>query len=44
MVLTIPIVLLLAVVAALLLRFKAVGFGAAVVVALFGFYLAGTGH
>ncbi|MGW1211227.1 hypothetical protein ACWD5F_16510 [Streptomyces sp. NPDC002499] len=43
MVLTIPIVLLLAVVAALLLRFKAVGFGAAVVVALFGFYLAGTG-
>ncbi|MFJ4785559.1 hypothetical protein [Streptomyces sp. NPDC088794] len=43
MVLTIPIVLLLAVVAALLLRFKAVGFGAAVVVALFGFYLADTG-
>ncbi|MFJ9244236.1 hypothetical protein [Streptomyces sp. NPDC101776] len=43
MVLTIPLVLLLAVVAVLLLRFKAVGFGAAVVVALFGFYLAHTG-
>lgn len=43
MVITIPLVLLLAVVAALLLRFKAVGFGAAVVVALFGFYLASTG-
>ncbi|MEU4617474.1 hypothetical protein [Streptomyces umbrinus] len=43
MVITIPLVLLLAVVAALLLRFKAVGAGAAVVVALFGFYLANTG-
>ncbi|MDQ0952157.1 hypothetical protein QFZ24_006080 [Streptomyces phaeochromogenes] len=43
MVITIPLVLLLAVVAALLLRFKAVGAGAAVVVALFGFYLASTG-
>jgi len=42
-VITIPLVLLLAVVAALLLRFKAVGAGAAVVVALFGFYLANTG-
>lgn len=43
MVITIPLVLLLAVVVGLLLRFKAVGFGAAVGVALFGFYLAGTG-
>nr|WP_107902801.1 hypothetical protein [Streptomyces chartreusis] len=42
MVITIPLVLLLAVGALLLLRFKAVGVGAAVVVALFGFYLAGT--
>ncbi|MER5719707.1 hypothetical protein [Streptomyces sp. NPDC002132] len=42
MVLTIPLVLLLAVVVALLLRFKAVGAGAAIAVALFGFYLAGT--
>ncbi|MFJ3500223.1 hypothetical protein [Streptomyces sp. NPDC090135] len=42
MTITIPLVLLLAVVVALLLRFKAVGAGAAVVVALFGFYLAGT--
>ncbi|MET7572529.1 hypothetical protein ABZT04_29125 [Streptomyces sp. NPDC005492] len=42
MTLTIPLVLLLAVVAVLLLRFKAVGFGAAVVIALFGFYLAGS--
>ncbi|MFJ4786160.1 hypothetical protein [Streptomyces sp. NPDC088794] len=42
MVLTIPLVLLLAVVVALLLRFRAVGAGAAVVVTLFGFYLAGT--
>ncbi|MCH0563249.1 hypothetical protein [Streptomyces sp. MUM 2J] len=39
---TISLVLLLAVGVALLLRFKAVGGGAAVVVALFGFYLAGT--
>ncbi|MGA6221269.1 hypothetical protein ACPESV_13195 [Streptomyces umbrinus] len=43
MVITIPLVLLLAVGAALLLRFKAVGAGAAVVVSLFGFYLANTG-
>jgi len=43
MVITIPLVLLLLVVVALLLRFKALGFGVAVVVALFGFYLAGTG-
>jgi hypothetical protein len=41
--LTIPLVLLLAVVAVLLLRFRAVGAGAAVIVALFGFYLAHTG-
>ncbi|MGA5667224.1 hypothetical protein ACPCTG_17170 [Streptomyces pseudogriseolus] len=39
---TISLVLLLAVGVVLLLRFKAVGAGAAVVVALFGFYLAGT--
>ncbi|MFF9410016.1 hypothetical protein ACF1B0_31490 [Streptomyces anandii] len=43
MVLTIPLVLLLAAVLALLLRFRAVGAGAAVAAALFGFYLAGTG-
>ncbi|MFF1721098.1 hypothetical protein [Streptomyces sviceus] len=43
MVITIPLVLLFAAVALLLLRFKAVGAGAAVVVALFGFYLAHTG-
>ncbi|WP_171117682.1 MULTISPECIES: hypothetical protein [unclassified Streptomyces] len=43
MVITIPLVLLLAAVVLLLLRFRAVGAGAAVVVALFGFYLAGTG-
>lgn len=43
MVITIPLVLLFAAVALLLLRFKAVGAGAAVVVALFGFYLASTG-
>lgn len=42
MVLTIPLVLLLAVGLALLLRFKALGMGAAVVAALFGFYLADT--
>lgn len=43
MTLTIPLVLLLAVVVVMLLRFRAVGAGAAVVVALFGFYLADTG-
>ncbi|MET9126358.1 hypothetical protein [Streptomyces sp. NPDC004528] len=42
MTLTIPLVLLLAVVVVMLLRFRAVGAGAAVVVALFGFYLADT--
>jgi hypothetical protein len=39
---TISLVLLLAVGVALLLRFRAVGAGAAVVVTLFGFYLANT--
>jgi len=43
MVLTIPLVLLLAVVVAMLLRSNAVGAGAAVALALFGFYLADTG-
>ena len=43
MVLTIPLVLLLAVLVGLLLRFRAVGAGAALAVALFGFYLAHTG-
>ncbi|MGW3412441.1 hypothetical protein [Streptomyces sp. NPDC000888] len=42
MVITIPLVLLLAAALAALLRFKALGFGAAVVAALFGFYLAAT--
>ncbi|MFJ2174584.1 hypothetical protein ACIOHE_16950 [Streptomyces sp. NPDC087851] len=39
---TISLVVLLAVGVVLLLRFKAVGAGTAVVVALFGFYLAHT--
>ncbi|MFG2259735.1 hypothetical protein [Streptomyces mirabilis] len=43
MVITIPLVLLLAAVLALLLRFRALGAGAAVAAVLFGFYLAGTG-
>ncbi|CAM5585940.1 hypothetical protein [Streptomyces griseorubiginosus] len=43
MVITIPLVLLFAAVVLMLLRFKAVGAGAAVAVALFGFYLANTG-
>ncbi|WP_392966909.1 hypothetical protein [Streptomyces sp. LN245] len=43
MVLTIPLVLLLAAVLALLLRFRVLGAGAAVAAALFGFYLADTG-
>lgn len=43
MVITIPLVLLLAAVLALLLRFRALGTGAAVAAVLFGFYLAGTG-
>ncbi|MCX4557842.1 hypothetical protein OHA02_16730 [Streptomyces phaeochromogenes] len=42
MVITIPLVLLLAAALAVLLRFKAVGAGAAVIAALFGFYLAAT--
>ncbi|MET7603929.1 hypothetical protein ABZS96_15630 [Streptomyces avermitilis] len=42
MVITIPLVLLLAAALAVLLRFKALGAGAAVVAALFGFYLAAT--
>jgi hypothetical protein len=42
-VLTFPLILLLAVIVALLLRFKAVDAGAFVAVALFGFYLAHTG-
>ncbi|MGB8946327.1 MAG: hypothetical protein WCD21_39750 [Streptomyces sp.] len=42
MVITIPLVLLLAAALAALLRFRAVGAGAAVVAALFGFYLAAT--
>ncbi|ADI09747.1 hypothetical protein SBI_06627 [Streptomyces bingchenggensis BCW-1] len=42
MIVTIPLVLLLAGGLALLLRFKALGAGAAVVAALFGFYLADT--
>ncbi|MFI1849708.1 hypothetical protein [Streptomyces sp. NPDC020480] len=42
MIITIPLVLLLAGGLALLLRFKALGAGAAVVAALFGFYLADT--
>jgi len=41
-VITIPLVLLLAAALAALLRFKALGAGAAVVAALFGFYLAAT--
>jgi hypothetical protein len=41
-VITIPLVLLLAAALAALLRFRAVGAGAAVVAALFGFYLAAT--
>ncbi|PSM43687.1 hypothetical protein C6Y14_08630 [Streptomyces dioscori] len=42
MVITIPLVLLLAAALAALLRFKALGAGAAVVAVLFGFYLAAT--
>jgi 3-polyprenyl-4-hydroxybenzoate decarboxylase len=41
-VITIPLVLLLAAALAALLRFRALGAGAAVVAALFGFYLAAT--
>lgn len=43
MTLTISVVLILGVLVAGLLRFRAVGFGAFVLVALFGFYLAETG-
>ena len=42
MVITIPLVLLLAAALAALLRFKALGAGAAVIAALFGSYLAAT--
>ncbi|MET9416238.1 hypothetical protein ABZY03_19040 [Streptomyces klenkii] len=42
MILTIPLVLLLAALLAMLLRFRALGAGAAIVAALFGFYLADT--
>lgn len=42
MTVTLPLVLILAAIVAALLKFKAVGFGAAVCVALFGFYLAST--
>jgi hypothetical protein len=42
MTVTISVVLLLGVLVAALLKFRAVGFGAAVLVALFGFYLAST--
>ena len=43
MALTIPLVLLFGVVLALLIRFKALGAGAALIAVLFGFYLADTG-
>ncbi|GHJ36036.1 hypothetical protein [Streptomyces sp. TS71-3] len=43
MTLTISLVLILGVFAAALLKFRAVGFGAFVLIALFGFYLAETG-
>ncbi|MFJ4713157.1 hypothetical protein [Streptomyces sp. NPDC088785] len=42
MVVTIPLVLLLAAGLLVLLRFKALGSGAAVIAVLFGFYLAST--
>lgn len=42
MTLTLSVVLILGAVVAALLKFRAVGFGAAVLVALFGFYLGGT--
>jgi hypothetical protein len=41
--LTISLVLILGVLVAALLKFRAIGFGAFVLVALFGFYLANTG-
>ncbi|MFP3992387.1 hypothetical protein U9R90_33960 [Streptomyces sp. E11-3] len=43
MALTLSLVLLLGIALAVLLRFKALGAGAAVVAVLFGFYLADTG-
>ncbi|WP_371527164.1 hypothetical protein OG302_14430 [Streptomyces sp. NBC_01283] len=43
MALTISLVLLFGVLLLLLLRFKALGIGAAVIAVLFGFYLADTG-
>ncbi|OEV10506.1 hypothetical protein [Streptomyces nanshensis] len=42
MTLTLSVVLILGVTVAALLKFRAVGLGAAVLVALFGFYLGGT--
>lgn len=42
MTVTLPLVLILAAIVAALLKFRAVGFGAAILVALFGFYLAST--
>ncbi|OEV04012.1 hypothetical protein AN219_37600 [Streptomyces nanshensis] len=42
MTVTVSVVLILGLAVAALLKFRAVGFGAAVLVALFGFYLAGT--
>ncbi|MFD6415004.1 hypothetical protein [Streptomyces sp. NPDC060194] len=42
MAVTIPLVLLFGIALAVCIRFKAVGFGVAVLAALFGFYLADT--
>ncbi|MGW8380194.1 hypothetical protein [Streptomyces sp. ODS28] len=42
MTITLPLVLVFALIVAGLLKFRAVGLGAAVLVALFGFYLAST--
>jgi hypothetical protein len=42
MTVTISVVLILGVLVAALLKYRAVGFGAAVLVALFGFYLGST--
>lgn len=42
MTVTLPLALVFAVIVVALLKFRAVGFGVAVLVALFGFYLAGT--
>ncbi|ATL27593.1 hypothetical protein [Streptomyces formicae] len=43
MALTLSLVVLFGVLLALLLRFKALGAGAALIAVLFGFYLSGTG-